>query len=230
MTLVLPQVRDRRVAASEETVSVAGLAIYGTGSRARASGADEAVGFDRPEDAIRAIVLHQTAGRAFLGSDLPPEDRDAEIRSRHRVDRITAHFVVLQDGVVLYTHDIRYTLNDAGGRRGIDIEFAGRFSHTLEPRPPRLSPLAIRAGRKLVKQLVRQLPGITHIHPHGQVQRGGAGKLHSCPGPDVWMNVGEWAVTELKLTCEPTGPGYGDRGISEQQRNEAYRVDVRRHE
>lgn len=229
MTLVLPQVRDRRAAAADETVSVAGLAIYGAGSRALTAGADGARGVDRPEESIRAIVLHQTWGRAFLGADLPSEDRDAEIRSRHRVDRITAHFVVLQDGVVLYTHDIGYILNDAGGRRGIDIEFAGRFGHTPEPRPPRLSPLAIRAGRKLVKQLARQLPGITHIHPHGQVQRGGTGKFHSCPGPDIWMNVGEWAVAELGLLCEPTGPGYLDRGISEQQRNEAYRVDIRPH-
>ena len=76
------------------------------------------------------------------------------------------------------------------------------------------------AGRRLVGALKAQIPSIVRIHPHGQVQRrdrggqcGGlgtrnvCGKLLSCPGPDVWMNVGEWATgSALNLVSKETLP------------------------
>lgn len=40
------------------------------------------------------------------------------------------------------------------------------------------------------------------------------------------MNVGEWAVQELELVCDPTGRGYANRGIRARQSNEAQRVDI----
>ncbi len=195
------------------------------------------------DSTVRAIVLHQTTGRTFL------DERNQEwLRGRgaHRVDRISAHFVVLQNGMIYYTHDItEYRAGSAGREHGIDIEFAGNFPAGRVPDSSRRVPRAmIAAGRALIKALVQQANRITHIHPHGQVQGqqrvdgsvcGGresenpCGSLGNCPGPDIWVNIGQWAVEEeeLNLTAEPplAGLGYPQRNIDPQQLNPAYRLD-----
>ena len=223
MDIQLPGIlRDRRVAASDETMSVANLSIYGRGSVARTRGAGRGRG-DRMAAGITTIILHQTYGPAFTAAALPPPATDGDRASDHRIDRITAHFVVLRGGTIVYAHDVEYMLNDAGGREGIDIEFAGRFPHDLAPPGDpdlRLDPKAIQAARLLLKELKQRIPMLRWIHPHGQVQRGAHGKLHSCPGPDVWMNVGEWAVSALN--CEQPNAYYPNNGISDRQRNPAY--------
>jgi hypothetical protein len=157
--------------------------------------------------------------------------------SDHPIDRITAHFVVLNDGTVFYTHDVEFILASVSGRYGIDIEFAGSFSTSREPparSAARLRPKAIRTGRELVRVLKTSIPSITHIHPHGQLQRrdnqgwcGGTtgnrcGKLYSCPGPDIWVNVGEWAVRQLRLTSATPLRGYQNNGIHDRQSNPRY--------
>jgi len=158
------------------------------------------------------------------------------------LDRIASHFVILNDGTVYYTHDVEFIIASAGGRLGIDIEFAGRFPCT--PTPPRdarlrLTVQAIRSGRRLVQALRRQISSITHIHPHGQVQRydrqgacGGPGsanladKWTSCPGPDVWVNVGQWAAGQ-GLICDTTPAGYQNNTIAPAQANSAYNQSER---
>ena len=225
-------IRDRRAAAADEVTSVAGIPIYGRGSIARRAGPPSAgrARYDRGLDSIRAVVLHQTAGSTFMSDRqaLPPEERDSQRRSRHRIDRITAHFVVLQSGAVIYTHDVRYILNDAGGRNGIDIEFCGRFGNGQRPNSERLSPEAIRRGRDLLWSLKMSLGNLDYVHPHGQIQapdrRGRHGKLHSCPGPDIWVTVGEWAVRELRLTATPVNRGLyrHDWTVTDRQNNPAY--------
>ncbi|MEO0830609.1 MAG: N-acetylmuramoyl-L-alanine amidase [Pseudomonadota bacterium] len=241
--LQLPGLRDRRIAASDETMSSAGGGnrIYRRGSMARRVGADRARRMDREYNEIRAIVLHSTAGPSFLPGTRSayPEDAatDADIASRTRLDRVAAHFVVTNDGAIFYTHDLGYWIASAGGRRGIDIEFAGRFANSEDPpagATERLSPAAITSGRALVQSLSRSLSTITHIHPHGQVQRNdregrcGSGtentcsKLYSCPGPDIWVNVGAWAVEHLGLVCDTTLEGYQNNGIHPRQSNAAY--------
>ena len=119
MDIQLAGLRDRRVAAAEETISVAGARIYGRGSSARLRGAQLARGTDRRPDSIRVIVLHQTAGRSFLPSTRAAYPGDAaadrNVGSDHDIDRISAHFVVLSDGTIFYTHDIEYIVNSAGG-------------------------------------------------------------------------------------------------------------------
>lgn len=229
-------IRDRRTAAADEVNSVAGIPIYGRGSIARRAGPPSAASarYDRGLASIRAVVLHQTAGATFMSERqaLPPMELDSQRRSRHRIDRITAHFVVLLSGVVIYTHDVGYILNDAGGRHGIDIEFCGRFGHDSYPRRLRLTLEAIRAGRKLLKWLNAGIPSLDYIHPHGQIQapnRAGVhGKLHSCPGPDIWVNVGEWAVRRLDLTASPVNTGLyrNDWTVTDRQSNPAYDQDA----
>lgn len=225
-------IRDRRVAAEDEVTSVAGIPIYGRGSIARRAGPPSVASarFDRGFAAIRAVVLHQTAGATFMSERqaLPPVERDQRRRSRHRIDRITAHFVVLQSGAVIYTHDVRYILNDAGGRHGIDIEFCGRFANSPSPSGERLTSEAIRAGRNLLWSLKSNLSALDYVHPHGQIQapdnEGRHNKLNSCPGPDIWVNVGEWAVRELRLTASPVNTGLYRRDwtVTDRQNNPAY--------
>jgi hypothetical protein len=257
MDIIMPCLRDRRIAASDEVGSVQTgqsgepIPIYGVGSVARTAGAQPGR-FDRRPGDIRAVILHQTSGHALADQDLPPIRTDTLRESRHRVDRIAAHFVILEDGTIVYTHDVQYLINSAGGRFGIDIEFSGNFSSTPAPvvtapgrRPrggvrfTRLDPRAILAGRNLLRHLKSVLPNLQYVHPHGQVQephvrqitRDGItrtltsiDKLNSCPGPDVWVNVGEWAVREVPLICEPPNPSCyrHNHGISRRQRDPDY--------
>ncbi len=140
--------------------------------------------------------------------------------------------MITQDGAVFYTHDVERYSGSAGARLGIDIEFAGRFNSSH-----RLPRIAIERGRLLVQCLVSLIPRIEYIHPHGQIQRqlmdgslcGGdtgvrCGKLNSCPGPDIWVNIGMWAANPagLNLQSDPPLPYYQNNGISRRQQDLSY--------
>ncbi len=220
-------IRDRRGAAANEHVSVAGLSIYGRGSGARAGGAAGARP-DRLPHQIHTIVLHQTAGSFIQGAEVTSDD--SLQRSRHRIDRIASHFIVTDDGQAIYLRDVGFVLNNAGGRFGIDIEFCGSFSNTPLPRGRRLSEAAILCGRELLQDLARAIPSLRQIHPHGQIQAvppgrdtGPGSKYDSCSGPEVWVNVGEWAVQSMGLVSDPPAAPYHNHGISPRQSNQAYR-------
>lgn len=235
MDIVLRGLRDRRLAASDETRSVKNAPLYSRQSNARNTGADGAE-FDRNVDDIYSIILHQTSGsffdterRSSRRSLVPSADNDNQRDSDHDIDRIGAHFVVMNTGHVFYTHDIQFTLSD--NRYGtVEIEFAGKYNGTN-----RLPLAAIIAGRLLIRSLVSQVPSIAYIHPHGQVQtrdRGGlcgggtantCNKIGSCPGPDIWLNVGEWAANQLSLTCNTTHSRLQNNGISRRQTRSQYR-------
>jgi hypothetical protein len=222
-------IRDRRTAASDETVSVRHQSIYGLGSRGRAAGATGAT--DRLPAQITTIILHQTAGNPIDSSALVAPDNI--VSSNLTIDRIAAHFIVTTDGRAIYLRDVEYILSNAGGRRGIDIEFCGRFEHRRSPHGPRLTRAAIECGRALVRLLVEAIPTIRYIHPHGQVQHLSADsdrphgvKWDSCSGPDIWVNVGEWAASSLGLSTTPAPRTYQDHGISPRQSNQAWRQDV----
>ena len=229
MDILRGLVIDRRRAGGEETDSVQpGSPVYSTAIFAHAHGSlvrGRPVRFDRDPSGIHAIVLHSTSGHPHTVARLPRGNPGSYHRNDSIVDRIAAHFVVLADGHIVYTHDIQYLIASAGGRHGIDIEFAGTF-------PPRgadrLRNNTIHNARLLVTGLVRAIPTIRYIHPHGQIQTpdedGLHGKLDTCPGPDVWVNVGEWAVRELGLSCEPPNPAYYRHNwrISRVQRDRAF--------
>jgi hypothetical protein len=230
--LFIPGLRDRRAAAADETHAPPANGgrprdIFGRGTAARRRVGVvgrpfdvRSVTTDRGVDSITTIVLHQMA--VTHDAPLPDFSTDTDITSRHTLDRVIAHFIVRTDGALVYTHDIEHILNDGGGRRGIDIEFEGHYGNDRTPSDPRLSEAAIRAGRRLLLWLDGFLPSLSHIHPHGQIQSGSSSKLHSCCGPDVWMNVGEWAVSNLSWECNQPVSSYANHGISERQRNAAY--------
>ena len=186
---------------------------------------------------IRAIILHQTQGGSFLPSSphpYPAQRTDARVGPNHRIDDIAAHFVVIADGTIFYTHDVESLSRSAGWQTGIDIEFAGRFSLSNP-----LGTAAIRSGRALIGALKTAIPSIGFIHPHGQIQHklmsgqtcGGTtgvrcGKLDSCPGPDVWINVGLWAARRWQLTFETPLPVYQNNGISAAQLDRRFDQEV----
>jgi len=226
LDIKLAGMRDRRAAASDETLSVAHRQIFGRGSSARSAGTGGAR-VDREPYHITTVILHQTAGNLINGADVL--SADTSVASSHRIDRIASHFIVTTDGQPVYLRDVQFILNNAGGRRGIDIEFCGTFSSRQVPEGARLSPGAIIGGRALVRALVEQMPTIRFIHPHGQVQtvaadsdRTHGSKYHSCSGPDIWVNVGMWAAETLGLSTTPLRGTYQDHGISSRQANLAY--------
>ena len=179
MDIHITGMRDRRIAASDEyldgsergernrffsvkqrTLPQRGRFIYGRRTAARQASQLRPENFDvtryafsRSPDEISTIVLHSTRGRDF--NDLPAISQDNLRRSYHRIDEVIAHFVICQGGNIVYTHDIEYILNCAGGSKGIDIEFAGKFDQDN-----RLSESAIKSGRVLIEQL--KYPNSTH--------------------------------------------------------------------
>lgn len=226
MDILLAGLRDRRGAAADVFTTRDGRNIYATGSHARRAAAQppatrdvRTAHFDRQPSDIQAVILHVTT---FTSSEpLPPVAADGNIANRHRLDHVIAHFVVRRSGEILYTHDVQYRLNSVSGSRAVDVEFEGDFGHGPRPTAERLSAAAISAGRQLVKALKYQL-GVRYVHPHGQVQEtAGNPKRDSCPGPDIWVNVGEWAVRHLGLVCDQTVMR-NNHGISTAQRNPAY--------
>ncbi len=144
---------------------------------------------------------------------------------------------MLGDGTIVYTRDVLHILNNMGGRWGIDIEFAGRYGLMPNPgfrpgsRQPRytaaedptrsidrLSQRTIGSARRLIRFLSGALP-IQYIHPHGQFT---PGKARTCPGPDIWMNIGDWACENLGLQYERQDRRYRSGEIDPQQRNYGY--------
>jgi hypothetical protein len=148
----------------------------------------------RPESKVDAIVLHHMAFNR--GNDLS------------RYEKVGAHYVVLADGQIAQLYDDLDYLNASDGFNGrsVAIEFAGNFSderyHWWKDRdrtiPDRcyLTPAEIRAGRCLLKAITTRLPGVKYVYAHRQSSKDRTGD----PGPDVWCNVGEWAISNLKLT------------------------------
>lgn len=153
-------------------------------------------------------VLHQTGvGRSIWAEDSPAWDR------------VRAHFVVLPSGEVRRNHDplvrLRY-----GSRwwnpRAVTIEIAGNFPTRLAAgarpiwwNPKRMGqdriaerPEQVHAARALLAHLRSVLPGLRYLGAHRQIEAAKAG----CPGPDVWAEIGEFALRDLGFDLAPTDP------------------------
>lgn len=152
----------------------------------------------RPSVQIDSIVLHQTA---FSRGTVPVSYLD-----------VHAHFVLLPDGRAVQLHPIESYLvsSSAFNNASIAIEVVGNFAddkgnwwqgakfgkHTLTPDQ-------ISGGRDLIRYLVDEW-AIGFIFAHRQ---GEAPNLRgNCPGPDIWYNLGQWAVDNLGLS--DGGAGY----------------------
>jgi uncharacterized protein YcbK (DUF882 family) len=150
----------------------------------------------RKQTAIDSIVLHHMAYN--IGNEV------------NLYKKVGAHYIVTADGQIAQLYNDLDFLNASNGfnSRSVAIEFAGNFPDhryhwwrdrkSKSPIPDRcyLTPSQIRAGRCLLATLKARLPGIKYLYAHRQSSKDRAND----PGPDVWFNIGEWALTNLNLT------------------------------
>lgn len=148
-----------------------------------------------------AAVLHQMS---FSRGDDP---------MRYR--RVTAHYIVTPNGTIAQLHPVHARINAAHGfnRGGVSIEFAGNLPSepmSIDPddyyKPDKfgadqLTVEQVKAGRWLLTYLR------DHVHPSLGFElttvlahRQSSGDRGNDPGPDVWSNVGQWAVDNMGLS------------------------------
>lgn len=145
---------------------------------------------------VYALVLHQTA---FSRGNDPT-----------KYDRIPVHFVITPDGKIIQLHPLSAYLWSSNGfnARSVAVEFVGNF-RSVEGRYYKpenfgchpVTPAQIKAGRELIQYLIKEM-GLTHVLAHRQ----SSGMRTNDPGPEVWYNVGQWAVDNLGL--KDGGPGF----------------------
>jgi N-acetylmuramoyl-L-alanine amidase len=144
---------------------------------------------------VFALVLHQ------MGFDRGNDPR--------KYDKVTAHYIVLQDGGTyqLHDHTIRLPASSGLNAGSVSVEFAGNLPSRARSTNPKafwspdtkgmdqLTPQQSEAGRALLHHLVHN-HGFTHVYAHRQ----GGQKRENCPGPDVWREVGAWGVQQFGLS------------------------------
>ena len=121
-----------------------------------------------------------------------------------------AHFAILPDGRILQLHPVSALVWASNGfnNRSVAVEFAGNFPNTrgrwwkgetYGANRPTAEQFA--SGRALIRHLIRTI-GLTHVVAHRQ----SSGTRENDPGPDIWYQVGQWAVDNLGL--KDGGPGF----------------------
>ncbi|MBL0407382.1 N-acetylmuramoyl-L-alanine amidase [Microvirga aerilata] len=147
---------------------------------------------------VFALVLHQMACchqrrdplRSYLG--------------------IKAHYAILPDGRILQLHGVDKLIWASHGfnNGSVAVEFAGNFPNIHGKwwkgdtyGRNKVTAAQIEAGRCLVRHLVRTI-GLRTVLAHRQ----SSDTRENDPGPDIWYNVGQWAVTTLGLS--DGGPGF----------------------
>ncbi|MCF6263471.1 MAG: N-acetylmuramoyl-L-alanine amidase [Xanthomonadales bacterium] len=130
---------------------------------------------------IDSLVLHQTS---VLRND--PHDIT-------KYFKISVHFIIVPDGTIYRLYDNEVKCNGSSGFNGrsVSVEFEGKFRHDRKnggvgKNKPTLAQL--RSGRKLIVYLKKKLTNFKYVLAHSQ----SANK--NCPGPEIWYNVGEWAI------------------------------------
>ena len=141
---------------------------------------------------VKQLVLHQMAC-CFKPAD-----------PLKRFLTINAHFAITADGRILQLHPIEQLLWASNGFNGssVAVEFAGNFPDTKghwwegakygKDRPTQAQ---FEAGRRLIRYLVNKI-GLTQVVAHRQ----SSASRENDPGPEVWRNVGQWAVDTLGLS------------------------------
>ncbi len=145
----------------------------------------------RDPKSVYALVLHQMA------CCFKPKDPLKRFLS------IGAHYAITHDGRILQLHPVSALVWASNGfnKHSVAVEFAGNFPSTRgkwwqgekfgKNRPTQEQ---ITAGRQLIRHLVRTI-GLTHVLAHRQ----SSGTRENDPGPDIWFDVGQWAVNTLGL-------------------------------
>lgn len=144
----------------------------------------------RKLEKVDSIVLHQMA---FT--------RGNNLSKYHEVG---AHYIVMNDGKIGQLYDNLDYINASNGfnNRSVAIEFAGNFPDTKfkwwdgSSNRTLLTPAQILGGRCLMSVLQSQLPALKYVYAHRQ----SSSSRGNDPGPDIWKQVGEWAIGKFGLT------------------------------
>ena len=147
---------------------------------------------------VHALVLHQMACCFKVKDPLT------------RFLKMAPHFAILPDGRILQLHPILALTGASNGFNAgsVAVEFAGNFPdtrgkwwHGPQNGMNKVTPAQIEAGRYLVRYLISTM-GLKTILAHRQ----SSGTRDNDPGPDIWFNVGQWAIDTLGL--KDGGPGF----------------------
>ncbi|MBA5868879.1 MAG: OmpA family protein [Nitrospira sp. CR2.1] len=172
----------------------------------------------RDPSTVYALVLHQMAFSRGNAS--------------RKYDTVTSHYAILPDGQILQLHPISAYLWASNGfnRRSVAVEFAGNFPNTKGKcweagkfGCHSLTQAQIDAGRFLVGHLIKEI-GLTHILAHRQ----SSGTRTNDPGPEIWYEIGQWAIENLGL--KDGGAGFfidSGKPIPQEWRNWGRRAPVR---
>jgi hypothetical protein len=139
----------------------------------------------RPLSDIGSLVLHSTAG---------PE------RAVEKYWDFSVHFVITPSGTIIQNHEENVKAYGSSGfnSRSVAVEFVGLFKRGHDRRGNELwakgstlrhvpTTAQIYSGRNLVRYLNKTI-GIKYVLAHSQAA------AKNCPGPEIWFNVGEWAI------------------------------------
>jgi N-acetyl-anhydromuramyl-L-alanine amidase AmpD len=151
----------------------------------------------RDVGSLTAAVLHQMG--FHRGNDAT------------KYKNVKAHFVILPNGTIVQNHGIEFYLpaSDGISQLGVAIEFAGNFQsvrkkwyHGSTKAEHHPTAQQYESGRCLLFHLRAKMPKLTHVLAHRQ----SGSQRHNDPGPEVWCNVGEWALKYMHL--KDGGPGF----------------------
>jgi len=132
--------------------------------------------------------------------------------------RVRAHFVVHRCGTVSQLHPITTRMRFGcghGNAWAVNIECEGNYPLAYRNGKPvhwqpekfgrsvlEEAPAQVEAARGLLAWLVGQVPGL-RVGAHRQLEEEKSG----CCGPDLWREVGQYAIDELGLAAMPTNGG-----------------------
>lgn len=152
---------------------------------------------ERELSEVRAVILHQTGfGTWALDNPLWP--------------KVRAHFVVHRCGLISQNHEITTRMTTGSGvanRWAITVECEGNYPLRYLDGKARYwapskygrdrlddAPRQVIAARALLAHLATVVPGLgVGAHRHISAKKSG------CCGPDLWREVGQWAVDNLHM-------------------------------
>lgn len=147
-----------------------------------------------------AFVLHQMAFKRRGGATNQFSAPEAYVNTG-------AHFCIMLDGRIIQLHPVSRMIwhgNCLSGR-SVAVEFEGNFPtvkgtwwidrKSKTQNRDNATQAQFDSGQFLARYL-QTVVGTTHILAHRQ----GSHTRENDPGPDIWFNVGEWAINNLGMT------------------------------
>ncbi len=149
---------------------------------------------------VWAFVLHQMAFKRMGRVSRKYSDPESYINTG-------AHFCILLDGRIIQLHPLSRMIwhGNCVSPRSVAVEFEGNFPNvqgrwwvdsTSSVQNKDVPTQAQYDSGKFLTSYLKVVLGTTHILAHRQ----SSDSRENDPGPDIWYNVGQWAIDNLGLT------------------------------